>query len=73
MSDSTVTASLAEEFRLITAKELAAMLDISIRTIWRRRSDGSLPPPVQIGGSVRWRLADIRQWIAQRCATCLKS
>ncbi len=67
MSDSTVTASLAEEFRLITAKELAAMLDISIRTIWRRRSDGSLPPPIQIGGSVRWRLIEIREWIQGKC------
>jgi predicted DNA-binding transcriptional regulator AlpA len=67
MPDSNITASLAEDFRLITAKELAAMLDISIRTIWRRRSDGSMPSPVKVGRSIRWRLLDIRNWIAKGC------
>lgn len=70
MPDSNITASLAEDFRLITAKELAAMLDISIRTIWRMCSDGSIPAPFRAGRAVRWRLSDIQHWIRNRCPNC---
>lgn len=62
-----VSEILGDDFRLINAKELAAMLDISLRTIWRRRSDGSMPMPVRVGRSIRWRLLDIRNWIANGC------
>lgn len=58
---------LGDDLRLVTAKEVAAMLDISLRTIWRRLSDGTMPPPVRLGRLVRWRLADIRKWIADGC------
>jgi predicted DNA-binding transcriptional regulator AlpA len=36
---------------LITATELAAMMQISIRTLWRLRSAGELLEPVRIGGN----------------------
>lgn len=56
---------LGDDFRLLTAKELASVLDVSLRTIWRRRKDGSMPQPVRVGRSIRWRLLEVRQWIAQ--------
>jgi predicted DNA-binding transcriptional regulator AlpA len=52
---------------LITAAEFAQMLKLSVRTLWRRRSAGQVPQPVRIGGAVRWRLDDVRQWIAGGC------
>jgi excisionase family DNA binding protein len=67
MTISPPSASFLEEFRLLTAKELAALLDVSLRTIWRRRSDGSMPTPLRVGRSIRWRLSDIRNWIANGC------
>ncbi len=54
--------------KLVTAKTLAKMLSMSVRTVWRLRSAGKLPEPVTIGGSVRWKLSDIELW--QRLGCC---
>ncbi len=53
--------------QMLTADELAALLKVSRRTIWRMRSSGQLPRPIKVGGAVRWRLADIEVWIAEGC------
>jgi len=53
--------------RLITAESLARLLSLSTRTVWRLRSAGKLPRPVQIGGAVRWRDSDIAEWIRLGC------
>ena len=52
---------------LVNAKELARILAVSERTLYRLKSTGELPLPIVLGGSVRWRLSEIRQWIAQGC------
>lgn len=53
--------------RLIKAEEVARMMDISERTLWRLLSAGKVPHPVRIGRSTRWRLAEIRTWIERGC------
>ena len=52
---------------LMTAKDLAQMLQLSTRTLWRLLSAGRLPPPVRIGGAVRWRHEIIVKWIGEGC------
>ena len=52
---------------LITANQLADLLNISERTLYRLKSTGVLPQAISLGGSVRWRLTDIRDWIAKGC------
>jgi len=52
---------------LIAAADLARLLNVSTRTLWRLRSAGQLPQPVRLGGVVRWRLEEIRQWIGAGC------
>jgi len=52
---------------LISAGELADLLQISTRTLWRLRSAGKLVEPIKLGGSTRWRLEEVRQWIAAGC------
>ncbi len=52
---------------LITAAELANMLSISVRTLWRLLSAGELIEPIKIGGNTRWRLDEVRTWIAEGC------
>lgn len=54
---------------LITAKELAKRLAISVRSVWRRDSAGELPAPVRIGGSVRWRAEELNRWIKAGCVS----
>jgi len=52
---------------LISASQLADLLSVSERTLYRLKSIGQLPVPIVLGGSVRWRLTEIREWIAQGC------
>jgi prophage regulatory protein len=52
---------------LINAVQLAKLLSISERTLYRLKAGGHLPPTVNLGGSVRWRVTDIRRWIDGGC------
>jgi excisionase family DNA binding protein len=52
---------------LLNAQQLAMILDVSQRTIWRLRDTGRLPRPIRIGGAVRWRRADVEKWIDDGC------
>lgn len=52
---------------LISARELATMLGISVRTVWRKVSGGELMEPVRIGRCTRWRLQEINEWIDAGC------
>ena len=52
---------------LVSAGNLAEMLQVSKRTLWRLLSAGQLPPPVRVGGSVRWRFQEVQNWINRGC------
>lgn len=52
---------------MLTVNDLATLLRVSVRTVWRLRSAGTLPKPVEIGGSVRWDPEIIRTWMAGGC------
>jgi prophage regulatory protein len=51
----------------LTVEQFAKLLQVSKRTIWRLRSAGQIPQPIQIGGGVRWRMGDIKNWIDRGC------
>ncbi|MDW8244872.1 MAG: helix-turn-helix domain-containing protein [Thermogemmata sp.] len=48
---------------LLSARDLASMLRLSLRTIRLMNASGRLPTPLRIGGSVRWRADEIRAWL----------
>ena len=52
---------------LLKAADVAERLSVSPRTVARLNSSGRMPPPVRVGGSVRWRESDISQWIELNC------
>ncbi len=51
----------------VSARELANMLGISLRQIWRLNSAGKLPKPIRIGGSVRWNRLEVMDWFRAGC------
>ena len=59
--------SSAREPLLITVDELAELLSVSTRTVWRRLSSGEIIEPIRIGSSVRWRLAEVKTCIEHGC------
>jgi predicted DNA-binding transcriptional regulator AlpA len=54
------------EDRLIDVKETAYLLCVSVKTVRRYSEAGLLPAPKKVGSALRWRLSDIRAWIAER-------
>lgn len=48
---------------LLTVEELAALLQVSVRSIWRQVSLGKIPKPKYIGRLARWRQAVIEKWL----------
>jgi len=48
--------------QLLTARELADLLRVSLKTIRRWRVSGQLPPPVEIAGTLRWERVVIDRW-----------
>lgn len=65
--DSQNVAVHSVEADLIRVSELASLLNVSVRTVWRLQSCGNIPQPVRLGGAVRWRLQEVRDWINQGC------
>ena len=53
------------EHRLLTSDEAALLLGVPVATLrtWRSRRRGYGPRAVQVGGSIRYRLADLLAWI----------
>lgn len=50
--------------RLLKASEVAALLSVSTRLVWRLRATGELPA-VTIGRSTRFRRSDVERIIAE--------
>lgn len=52
--------------RLLTAAEVAHILGISERGVWRNASAGRIPKPVRVGaGTSRWPLSRITAFLAE--------
>ena len=52
---------------LLSVNDLAELLRVSTRTLWRLKSKGEIPHPVKFGGTVRWRGDDIKKWLNEGC------
>ena len=44
---------------LLSDQGVAALLDMSRASVWRRVNDKTLPQPIRIGGLTRWSRAEI--------------
>jgi prophage regulatory protein len=58
---------LESKAQLIDSHRVSALLNVSSRTVWRLLSAGKLPTPIRVGGSVRWVLSEIEEWIGNGC------
>lgn len=67
MNESRTKNATLREAVAISAKELAAMLSLSTRTVWRLLSAGKLPKPLSIGGSKRFLMSDINLFLESGC------
>lgn len=52
---------------LLDVDQVAGLLRCSSRHVYRLTDGGRMPRPVKLGALVRWRAAEIREWIASGC------
>lgn len=62
--DSSTSAIVPE---LLTTCEAARLTGMGERTIWRHSRSGLAPAPIRIGGLIRYRRAELLDWIAGGC------
>ena len=58
---------------LIPVRDVARMLGISARSVWRQHRTRKLIAPLQIGGSVRWRRDELERWVNAGCPALSQS
>jgi len=50
---------------LLTARQVADLIGVDVRTVWRMAQTGDLPTPIRLFQRVvRWRLADLDTHLA---------
>lgn len=55
---------LDSSLKLLKAEDVATLLGISMRSLWRFRSTGVIPAPIRIGErTLRWRAQDIQEYL----------
>lgn len=52
---------------LLNVNAVASLLGISSRQVYRLADRGRMPRPVRLGALVRWRRAELLEWIASGC------
>jgi excisionase family DNA binding protein len=58
---------------LIDVNEVAKLLNVSARHVYRMDEAGAIPKAIRIGAAVRWSLDEIRNWIAAGCPSAKQS
>lgn len=48
---------------LLTSTDAAELLGVSRSHFYRMHRAECVPPPVRLGGVVRWRLSELKDWI----------
>ncbi len=52
---------------LLDVQAVACLLDCSARHVYRLSDAGKLPRPLKLGQLVRWRRAEVLEWISGGC------
>lgn len=61
------SATLAEQAELLPVGEVAELLKVSERHVWRLADSGRMPAPVRLGKTCRWSRAALVAWITGGC------
>jgi excisionase family DNA binding protein len=56
-----------EQSALLNVQAVAGMLTCSVRHVYRLSDAGRMPPPVKLGGLVRWSRRAVEEWLMNGC------
>lgn len=63
---------LEVESELTDIRGLAKLIDISVSTARRLDVAGKVPVSLKIGGSKKWRISELKEWICEGCPSRVK-
>ena len=55
---------------LFDVEQVAALLDVSPRTVYRMADSGAMPRPRHLNSLVRWSRIELEKWVAAGCPSC---
>jgi excisionase family DNA binding protein len=58
---------VSEPAALLDVRAVARLLDCSPRHVYRLSDAGRMPAPRRLGGLVRWRRAELTDWLDAGC------
>ena len=53
---------------LLTVSQVARLVGVAPRTVWRMLADGRTPHPIRVGRLVRFRASEVDAWIKSGCS-----
>ncbi len=56
-----------ENALLLNVDAVSKLTSMSVRSVWRMSDAGSMPRPLAVGRSRRWRRADVEEWARTGC------
>ena len=56
-----------DEALLLNSREVAKLLTVCDKTVYRMQKSGEMPEPVKIGRAVRWGRTEIMAWVDAGC------
>lgn len=56
---------------LIDTRTAAKMLNVSLSTVYAMHYSGKMPNVVRIGRAIRWRHAELIEWVNAGCPPCI--
>jgi len=59
--------SKLQQVLFMTTQEFALVIGVSPRQVWRLNAMGKLPKPIRLGGSVKWKISEVADWIDSNC------
>ena len=51
---------------LLNVRDVSKMLSLSVRSIWKLASSGTMPRPIRLGRSCRWSRASLEAWLKDK-------
>lgn len=55
---------------LLGVREVAAILNCSVRHVFRLTENQRIPPPVRLGALTRWSRRELETWLDSGCPPC---
>ncbi|MCC6486352.1 MAG: helix-turn-helix domain-containing protein [Candidatus Hydrogenedentes bacterium] len=57
----------AHEKELLSVREVASMLDLCERSVYRMADAGKMPRPLKLGARSLWRRRELQDWVDAGC------